>query len=397
MNNHEIAKIHQLVQSADEKNIAVAFEIFQSADYKSSQELVTYLFTLAFFHPKNSIRQQAKPLLKEAVSTSFYVESARDLVFSKIVPKSGIPSVFIFTHLLDQVHKKGVLDVKTLGKYTLDFWTQSWEFCWKHQTEDIADILNKIRKGNSLQLAGSVRDLPEALWQLTDLESLTIINRNLSSISDEIRNLTHLKYLNIQSKLSTFPVGLVELVALEELKLFISNDQFFNTVPAEVSQLCKLKSLTFTSLAGEFPVNFCFIVPLESIDLGYSNFKDFPEEVSQLTNLKSVKLNFNENLHLKGVFRKLSKISGLKHLDLSFCKLDKLPEEIALLDQIETLNLSGCHLFDIPIHIEDMVSLRSIDISHNQFSSVPAELYRLPRLEKIRDNSGVIEVKAGND
>ncbi|HAS42274.1 MAG TPA: hypothetical protein DCS93_17485 [Microscillaceae bacterium] len=396
MDHHEIAKIHQLVQSADEKNIAVAFEIFQSADYKDNQELVTYLFTLAFFHPKEEIRQQAKPLLKKVVSASFYVDSARDLVFSKIVPKSGIPSVFIFTHLLEQIHKKGVLDVQTLGKYTLDLWTQSWEFCWKHQTEDITYILNKIKKGTSLQLAGSVRDLPEALWQLTDLESLTIINRNLSRISDDIRNLTNLRYLNIQSKLSAFPVGLVELVGLEELKLFISNDQFFNSVPPEVDQLLKLKSLTFTSLAGEFPINFCFIVSLESIDLGYSNFTDFPEEIAQLANLQSVKLNFNENLNLKGVFRKLSKISSLKNLDLSFCKLDQLPEEIALLDQVENLNLSGCHLLDIPMHIEDMVSLKSIDISHNQLSSIPPTLYRLPRLEKIRDNSGIIEVKAGN-
>ena len=300
MDNHEIAKIHQLVQSSDERNLAVAFEIFQSSDYKNSQELTTYLFTLAFFHPKENIRQKAKPLLREAVSASFYLESARDLVFSKIVPKSGIPSVFIFTRLLEQVHKKGMLDVKILGKYILDFWTQSWEFCWRYETEDIIHILNKIKKGNALQLAGSVRDLPEALWELTELESLSIINRNLSHISEDLRNLNKLKYLNIQSKLATFPVGLVELVALEELKLFISNDQFFNTVPAEVAQLLKLKSLSFTSLAGQFPVNFCFIVSLESIDLGYSSFEDFPEEIAQLTNLKTLKLNFNENLNLKG-------------------------------------------------------------------------------------------------
>ena len=392
MDHQEIAKIHQLVQSADEKNIAVAFEIFQSADYKGNQELVTYLFTLAFFHPKEGIRQQAKPLLKKVVSASFYVESARDLVFSKIVPKSGIPSVFIFTHLLEQVHKKGVLDVQTLGKYTLDLWTQSWEFCWKHQTEDITYILNKIKKGNALQLAGSVRDLPEALWELTDLESLTIINRNLSRISVDIRKLTHLKYLNIQSKLSAFPVGLVELVALEELKLFISNDQFFNSVPPEVDQLLQLKSLTFTSLAGEFPINFCFIVSLEAIALGYSNFSDFPEEISQLTNLQSVKLNFNENLHLKGVFRKLSKISSLKHLDLSFCKLEQLPEEIALLDQIETLSLSGCHLLSIPIQVEDMISLKSIDISHNQLKEIPDEITRIPNLQTVKTDQGIIKI-----
>ena len=392
MDHHEIAKIHQLVQSADDKNIAVAFEIFQSANYQDSQELVTYLFTLAFFHPKEAIRQQAKPLLKEAVSASFYVESARELVFSKILPKSGIPSVFIFTHLLEQVHKKGVLDVHILGKYTLDLWTQSWEFCWKHQTEDIVDILEKIKKGKSLQLAGSVRDLPQALWQLTDLESLTIINRNLSTISDDIRNLTNLSYLNIQSKLSTFPIGIVELVGLEELKLFISNDQFFNTVPPEVGQLLKLKSLTFTSLDGAFPVNFCFIVSLEAIDLGYSNFTDFPEEVAYLTNLKSVKLNFNENLHLKGVFRKLSKISSLMSLDLSFCKLDEIPEEIALLDQIEHLNLSGCHLRGLPVHIEDMISLKSIDISHNQFKEMPPEIAGIPNLQTIKTDQGVIQV-----
>lgn len=391
MDNQEIIKIHQLIQSADQRNLAVAFEIFQSATY--SQELLTYLFVLAFFHPNEAIRQKAKPMFKEVGPKGFYADIADELVFTKIVPKSGIPSVFIFTALLEKIFKKKVLDLYTLGKYVLEWWSQSWEFCWKHQILATKDILQKVKNGRSLQLAGSIRKLPEEIWELKGVENLTIINRNLSYISKNIGQLSELKYLNIQSKLEIFPVGITRLSKLQELKLFISNDQFFHTVPVEVAQLTALKALTFTSLSGQFPVNFCLINSLKSIDLGYSNFEDFPQEIIKLQNLEKLKLNFNENLQLANLFIKLSKISTLKSLDLSFCKLMILPDEIALLDQVETLNVSGCYLTTLPTHIEDMVSLQNINLTHNQFKGVPKVLYQLPHLQTIKTDDGIIDLK----
>lgn len=391
MDNQEITKIHQLIKSSDESNLTVAFEIIQATG--NSKELLTYLFILTFFHPDDAIRKTAKPLFKDKVPIGFYANATKELLFTKIVPKSGIPSVFIFTTLLEKMHQHNVLDVNVLGKYIIDYWVQSWEFCWKHNTEDTLSLLQRVQKGNSLRLAGSIRAVPDEVWQMTELENLTIINRNLSRISEDIGALKNLKCLNIQSKLDKFPLGITELSQLTELKLFISNDQFFTTVPPGVAYLTKLKELTFTSLSGDFPANFCTITSLERIDLGYSNFEDFPEDIIRLKNLKTLKLNFNENLDLKGLFTKLSRISSLKVLDLSFCKLSGLPDEVALLDQVERFNLSGCHLHSLPAHIEDMVSLKHLDLSHNQLGELPDIVYKIKNLEQVKTNSGTIDIK----
>lgn len=391
MDNQEITNIHQLVISAHPNSIQKAFDALSTAP--KSQEKLTYLFILTFFHPDAAVRSEAKPLFKEIAPIGFYANATKELLFTKIVPKSGIPSVFVFTALLEKMHQHNVLNVKVLATHIIDFWVQSWEFCWKHRAVDTLELLRRVQKGNALQLAGSIRAIPDEIWQLTELESLTIINRNLGHIAEGIGQLKQLKYLNIQSKLAEFPVGITQLHQLAELKLFISNDDFFNTVPAEVAQLTQLKELTFTSLSGSFPVNFCHIASLERIDLGYSNFEDFPEEITKLENLKALKLNFNENLNLSGLFGKLHKISSLKTLDLSFCKLNILPNEIALLDQVEQLNLSGCHLHSLPAHIEDMVSLKYLDLSHNQIDELPDILHKLPRLEQVKTNRGKIEMK----
>lgn len=393
MDNQEITNIHQLVISADQSNIQKAFDMLNAVP--KSKEKLTYLFILSFFHPEAAVRSTAKPLFKEIAPIGFYANATKELPFTKIIPKSGIASVFLFTSLLEKMHQQQVLDVQVLGTYIIDFWVQSWEFCWKHKAVDTLALLRRVQKGTTLKLAGSIRAIPEEIWQLTELDSLTIINRNLGHIGEGIGQLTKLKYLNIQSKLAEFPVGITQLKELTELKLFISNDQFFNTVPPEVAQLTQLKELTFTSLSGNFPVNFCHMTSLERIDLGYSNFEDFPEEVTKLANLKALKLNFNENLNLSGLFGKLHKISSLKNLDLSFCKLNELPSEIALLDQVEHLNLSGCHLRTLPAHIEDMVSLKYLDLSHNQFEALPEILHKLPCLEQVKTNTGKVDMKKG--
>ncbi|WP_299457269.1 leucine-rich repeat domain-containing protein [uncultured Microscilla sp.] len=393
MTNQEITNVHQLITSTNPTNLQAAFAKLQAAPH--STEALTYLFILSFFHPDEAVRTQAKPLFKARAPIGFYANATKELLFAKIVPKSGIPSVFVFTALLEKMHQHGVLDVKVLGVHLIDFWVQSWEFCWKHRAVDAMKLLRRVQKGKSLQLAGSIKAIPEEIWQLTELESLTIINRNLGYISEDIAQLKNLKYLNIQSKLAMFPVGITQLHQLAELKLFINNDQFFGTVPPEVAQLAQLKELTFTSLSGSFPVNFCRITSLERIDLGYSNFEDFPEEVTQLNHLNALKLNFNENLQLSGLFSKLHKISSLKNLDLSFCKLNTLPDEVALLDQVEKLNIAGCHLRSLPTHIEDMVSLKYLDISHNHFEQLPQIVHKLPRLEQVKTNQGVIDIQQG--
>lgn len=76
-------------------------------------------------------------------------------------------------------------------------------------------------------------------------------------------------------------------------------------------------------------------------------------------------------------------LAGIKRLDLS-CGLTEFPREIFdLADSLETLNLSGNALNELPDDLPRLHKLRVIFCSDNQFTRVPEVLGRCPNLEMV--------------
>ena len=91
-----------------------------------------------------------------------------------------------------------------------------------------------------------------------------------------------------------------------------------------------------------------------------------------MTHDSKVDLSGNKNAILD-LLTILKKNVALKHLILSDCQIDRLPDgQLCRLTNLETLDLSNNNLTDLPDELSRLKKLQSLDLSHNNsFNSIP--------------------------
>ncbi|MFW9906120.1 MAG: leucine-rich repeat domain-containing protein [Candidatus Thorarchaeota archaeon] len=127
----------------------------------------------------------------------------------------------------------------------------------------------------------------------------------------------------------------------------------------------------------------------------------FTELISQLTELRVLKLNGVPLVYLPESIRKLTQLevlglsntqliglpdwfieyNKLKSLDLGGNRLKYLPEEISDLSQLERLILSSNQLQVLPLWINQLTKLKILNLSNNQIQSLPDSFNQLTSLE----------------
>ncbi|CAN0072667.1 unnamed protein product [Hapterophycus canaliculatus] len=87
----------------------------------------------------------------------------------------------------------------------------------------------------------------------------------------------------------------------------------------------------------------------------------------------------------------LSRLGGLRELDIAGNELGILPEPVFELPALEHLDASGNGLKDLPAGIAALSSLRTLRLSDNALTALPAELASLPLLKEVHlgGNSGL--------
>ena len=228
-----------------------------------------------------------------------------------------------------------------------------------------------------------VVSLPETIFQLTQLEELTI-GPSTIQLPASLSALTNLQYLHITGH-GHLPASWSQLASLK--KLFIYDPEVHmqwegrngnryeqaglteydgyidGPLPTEWSNLSNLETLTVHTakagyLNGELPAEWSRLSKLEGISFGNHEFEGvLPAEWGQLTQLKY--LNLNNNL-LEG----------------------PIPPEWCQMVSLEKLNLSGNNFSgSIPSQISDLTSLKKLDLSNNQLTGLLLDLSDMRSLE----------------
>ncbi|KAF7847441.1 hypothetical protein BT93_L2963 [Corymbia citriodora subsp. variegata] len=140
---------------------------------------------------------------------------------------------------------------------------------------------------------------------------------------------------------------LFRLVYLESLNLAFNN---FNNSP--------------------IPYGFSNLSRLQYLNLSVSDFSgEIPHDISQLSELISVDLSYNEDepLHLPNMGDFVHNLTGLKKLDLSFVYLSSpLPSILANFSSLTLLGLSNCGLNgEFPVSIFQLPNLEVLYAEHN--------------------------------
>lgn len=127
---------------------------------------------------------------------------------------------------------------------------------------------------------------------------------------------------------------------------------------------------------------------LNYLNITLTCLQEVPEEIEKLQNLTNLVLHSNEISKIPDTIDKLEK---LKFFDCSRNKLISLPEQIGKLPQLTTMNLSSNLLKSLPTQISN-VKLTVLDLSNNQFDAFPNVCYtELVHLSEIYVNGNRIK------
>lgn len=120
---------------------------------------------------------------------------------------------------------------------------------------------------------------------------------------------------------------------------------------------------------------------IEQLSLDKRNINYLPEEIGQLTALKTLSVDNNNLTSLPAV---IGQLHTLEELHLINNDLETLPVEIAQLTQLEVLNLSGNQLTAVPEEIGYLPNLRVLNLNNNcELANLPVSVVRLAELEQL--------------
>ncbi|KAG5221073.1 TMV resistance protein [Salix suchowensis] len=281
--------------------------------------------------------------------------------------------------------------------------------------KDVCDAL----KDNTGKIETIFLDMPrakEAQWsmkafsKMTRLRLLKIHNVDVSEgpeyLSNELRFLEWHAYPSKSLPVCFQPEELVELYmscsSIEQLWYGRKKLQFVNLVNCISLRILpsnlEMESLKACTLNGcskldKFPDIVGNMNCLRELRLDETAIAELPSSFHCLVGL--VLLSMSGCKNLKSIPSGISGLKSLKKLDVSDCsELKSIPENLGKVEilpslsslcSLEKLDLRACNLGEgaVPEDIGFLSSLRSLNLSKNNFGSLPRSINQLSRLEKL--------------
>lgn len=100
----------------------------------------------------------------------------------------------------------------------------------------------------------------------------------------------------------------------------------------------------------------------------FNTKESIPYQVKYLTKTESISFYGNGNGDYKSIewTPEIAEMTWLKHLQVAGYGFVNIPEEIATMKNLETIDLSGCFVSEIPVHIfQELPNLKSLSLSNN--------------------------------
>ncbi|KAK9270577.1 hypothetical protein L1049_026158 [Liquidambar formosana] len=276
--------------------------------------------------------------------------------------------------------------------------------------EMFPQIMEDMERLSKLYLDGTaIKELPSSIEHLTGLVLLNLENcKNLTSLHSNIGKLKCLELLTLSgcSKLERFPQNLEDMEHLVKLLL---DGTAIKELPSSISHLKRLVLLNLENCKNlvSLPSSICELRSLETLTLSSCPKLDkLPENWGSMQNLVDLHLDKTAISQLPST---IVLLKDLQILSLRGCKGSpsnswksifsswslpiKIPCSRGLslpsfsgLCSLKSLDLSDCNLLEGAIlsDIASLSSLQDLNLSENNFDSLPASLSRLNCLRTLK-------------
>jgi Leucine-rich repeat (LRR) protein len=317
------------------------------------------------------------------------------------------------TSIIPKEERAFLVDLFNQTQGTQWEWHINWlnqfrnEYYWYGVTVPKKNVIQLALPENALN-----GDLPDNLYQLTQLQSLDLSKNQITGpIPDNISQLDQLTYLDIsENKMEdTVPDELSQLKRLTHMAL--GSNQFYGSIPQSIGEMLQLQYLNMgrNKLIGAVPVTFANLIHLTTMNISFNLLNGLlPDFIDQMTSLIHLDLSHNQFMgtipdsfmraaHLEEVCLAFNQLDGtipegfdafenLKILDLSNNQFSgTIPKSLYETNQLTQLNLSNNLLEkQLMSRITLLKKLVVLDISSNQFNGIlPVELTRLDQLQHL--------------
>jgi Leucine-rich repeat (LRR) protein len=252
-----------------------------------------------------------------------------------------------------------------------------------NRIDSISPDIYKLKHLKSLNILGSdVKELPSEIAKLSSLKNISLeacSKLNFNNAFSYLSKIDSLEEVDISSnEFKKLPDNFLLLKNISKLKLRACRGL---NIAQTVSQLSNLKQLKFISLKycdlSELPDNLNKIKHIEELDFENNPLVDL-KNIDQVSELRVLNLQDNEQLEIKECLKNLAKLNKLSQLNLSRCNLKVVPEEIAELKNLKELNLWANWNIDIEKSLNNIIknkSIETIDISQIGLDYIPECLY----------------------
>ena|GEM_PF-4675633 len=205
------------------------------------------------------------------------------------------------------------------------------------------------------------------------LEPLVAFHQLRGVFEDSTRNqlITQLNYTNFSElPLKEIPDSISHLKNLESIA--ISNFHL-SSLPPSIGKLSKLRSLTLAkNKFTNFPRSISTISSLTHINLSYNSFRTVSDLLLLLPSLRELVLNENQ---IDTFPTWIWEHKNLQRLSLEFNQLSMIPDlQEKPQSQLRTLHIRGNQLVSLTSSLANLSSLQELDISFNQIVDKPAWL-----------------------
>ncbi len=259
---------------------------------------------------------------------------------------------------------------ETWAELTMDFisYTISSEISdVKYNGDSICSAENGHITGLSLPHL-KLRELPESIGLLSELEYLSIMGNELTSLPLSFSSLSNLKELELAcNKLEYLPDLVYSIAKNHYAKKYVK--QGVKSSEAPVLGLLEI----FKAYEIE---NYAYLENIEND----TNVLDFDEfclyKINDHGNIIGIYIRELETVRISYFPRQICSLKRLKELVLSSCDINKIPKEIGNLDSLEYLDLRDNNIEEIPQEIMKLKSLKHLNLKENNIRDLTPEIMR---------------------
>ncbi len=241
----------------------------------------------------------------------------------------------------------------------------------------------------TLHVSGALADLPDELFDLQQLQEIALFSSELKTVPAGIARLPKLKKFSLsqfwfEPQLTVMNIEDVfeKLSRCKALKVLHLNTAGVPDMSDSVN-IGKLKQLRELYLDGnalrKIPAGVFNLCDLQTLDLGINNIRSIPKEIAQLRHLKTLKLNSNHTppLDTTNLWNQIEVFEKLETLELWSCQAKiMIPEQIATLKKLKSLDLDNNKMTKLPQSLASMVWLKKLRISTNPLPADEIERLR---------------------